>query len=487
MDKMSMLGESKHYSKGGMNMNIRLVLRLFVFVLLLGVIGCSSIPFEIPYITSQQTDAEEVYIRPPVTEPKSFVLTHDHEQLVPIDQELVIISAHEDPTGVVSVSFFVDGNLISEDTPRFPQSYFVVEHRWIPHTPQTYAIEIIATSADTKTKFIPLTFDVVADENVVVIVDEELSSSPPATPTATNSDDYIIMCSNNAVLVEDVNIPDGTEIKPNTLFNKTWRVSNNGTCDWQHGYYLDSISEDGFSGERFTFSESVMMNKETDLTISMTTPTQPGTYRSDWQLFTPEGKPFGNVFFVEFVVPDLCQGQTPKIIQFNAEPATIQLGETSTLSWQIEGGTTSIEISPNVQISGNSVVVSPDKTTIYTLMAKNVECTVSAQVTVEVEQVSTSALDSLTNPPTNLRIIGVTKNHFSLAWDDNSDNETAFQLFNAITNAPVLAFSADSTHGQVVNLLCGTAYQWTLFAENNGVLSAASNITPVVKTLPCDN
>lgn len=72
----------------------------------------------------------------------------------------------------------------------------------------------------------------------------------------------------------------------------------------------------------------------------------------------------------------------PIINSFSANPATIDSGQVSTLSWSV---TDAITISINGEIvTGNSKVVSPPSTTTYTLTASNSAGDVTAQTTVTV-------------------------------------------------------------------------------------------------------
>lgn len=75
----------------------------------------------------------------------------------------------------------------------------------------------------------------------------------------------------------------------------------------------------------------------------------------------------------------------PIIVSFTAIPIQINTGDTSTLSWAVTGGT-SISISPGVGLvsSGNSVVVKPTSTTIYSLTASNGYESVKGTFTVSV-------------------------------------------------------------------------------------------------------
>lgn len=76
----------------------------------------------------------------------------------------------------------------------------------------------------------------------------------------------------------------------------------------------------------------------------------------------------------------------PTIAQFAAEPSSIQRGQSSTLSWQVNGQTTDISVNQGigvVQANGNSRVFPTDSTT-YTLTATGPGGTVTSSATVNV-------------------------------------------------------------------------------------------------------
>ncbi|MCY1076656.1 beta strand repeat-containing protein [Archangium lansingense] len=78
--------------------------------------------------------------------------------------------------------------------------------------------------------------------------------------------------------------------------------------------------------------------------------------------------------------------QPPAISSFTATPATINAGQSTTLSWEATGAT-SLSIEPGVgTVTGTSVSVSPAVTTTYTLTATNEVGSVTATVTVTVNQ-----------------------------------------------------------------------------------------------------
>ncbi len=74
----------------------------------------------------------------------------------------------------------------------------------------------------------------------------------------------------------------------------------------------------------------------------------------------------------------------PQILFFNANPATIQSGQSSTLTWRVQNATTvNISSIGNVQPQG-SAPVSPTQTTTYTLTATNANGSDTATATVTV-------------------------------------------------------------------------------------------------------
>jgi hypothetical protein len=111
-------------------------------------------------------------------------------------------------------------------------------------------------------------------------------------------------CSDDSEFVSDVTVPDGTHFAPNSLFRKTWRVRNTGDCAWDASYRLTFLSGDRMSGPRSApLAEPVQPGEEVDLSVMLIAPGSAGTYRGQWQLFAPDGTPFGIIPYVLIVVP----------------------------------------------------------------------------------------------------------------------------------------------------------------------------------------
>ncbi len=89
----------------------------------------------------------------------------------------------------------------------------------------------------------------------------------------------------------------------------------------------------------------------------------------------------------------------PRILQFMANPATINAGQTSTLNWQVENASTvTITTLGTVALSG-AQGVSPATTTTYTLVATNAAGSAQATTTVNVNTAPALAINSFTANP----------------------------------------------------------------------------------------
>ena len=74
------------------------------------------------------------------------------------------------------------------------------------------------------------------------------STVTPSTPNATVTAATVaatapVDCKVQAVLLEDVTIPDDTRMAPGESFTKTWRFKNSGTCHWT-GYTINFLTGD---------------------------------------------------------------------------------------------------------------------------------------------------------------------------------------------------------------------------------------------------
>jgi len=137
-------------------------------------------------------------------------------------------------------------------------------------------------------------------------------------------------------------------------------------------------------------------------------------------------------------------GQQPVITSFNASPASVSAGESSTLSWTVSGAT-SVNIDQgigNVALSG-SRQVNPAATTVYTLTASSASGSITATTQVVVSGYTPPPSPPPTPPSTGLPVI----NYFTIypssvsfgssvtmSW--STTNATAVTIDNGIGEMP---------------------------------------------------
>lgn len=124
----------------------------------------------------------------------------------------------------------------------------------------------------------------------------EVQATAEVYPTATPA------CTNNLSFLEDLSIPDGSLVAPGDPLDKRWQVENSGTCNWDEQYSLRLLTgpDLGAAAEQALFP--ARSGTKFAIRIQFTAPSEPGAYRSAWQAYDPAGRPFGDPFFIDFVV-----------------------------------------------------------------------------------------------------------------------------------------------------------------------------------------
>jgi hypothetical protein len=119
----------------------------------------------------------------------------------------------------------------------------------------------------------------------------------------TNALGTTVALCDSLTYVEDVNIPDDTNMAPGQDFTKTWLVRNTGSCPWGEGYELVYAGyADEMSGQSLPITEVVQPGQEVELSVQFTAPEQIGEYLSAWQMQNPAGVTFEDIIFVRIIV-----------------------------------------------------------------------------------------------------------------------------------------------------------------------------------------
>ena len=111
-------------------------------------------------------------------------------------------------------------------------------------------------------------------------------------------------CADSAFIL-DITIQDGTTEKPGTVFTKTWRMQNTGTCTWGVGFKFAFAYGSKMGGGDFTITRKydfVASGATKDFGVKLTAPTVPNTYSGCWKMQTDQGYWFGGAACVTIKV-----------------------------------------------------------------------------------------------------------------------------------------------------------------------------------------
>jgi next-to-BRCA1 protein 1 len=104
--------------------------------------------------------------------------------------------------------------------------------------------------------------------------------------------------------LDDLTIPDGTEVSPGEEVAKRWLIHNEGTCNWNLSYSLQLISGLSLGVGKEIALYPARQSSEAVIEIIFTAPSNPGNYNSWWQAYDPDGNRFGDPIFMEISVVD---------------------------------------------------------------------------------------------------------------------------------------------------------------------------------------
>jgi len=135
---------------------------------------------------------------------------------------------------------------------------------------------------------------------------EQISGSAP-TPRPTRQ----VNCENQLEFLDDLTIPDGTEVLPGEKIIKQWKIRNTGSCNWNSSYSLQLISGLALGAEKVQGLYPARQSTKAILEITFNAPDNPGRYNSWWQAYDPDGNRFGDPFYVEISVVEEIEEIAP--------------------------------------------------------------------------------------------------------------------------------------------------------------------------------
>jgi hypothetical protein len=225
---------------------------------------------------------------------------------VVVGQEVLIDSTASSDAGIGRVELAVNGAVVRRDSPPGGNPVtFGISQGWTPDAAGQVTVSVVAYDVNgNASPQVTITLQVVASGGSVP------TAAPGATavpgPAVTPEPDVTTEagCSLNASYVADVTIPDDTEVSPGSTFVKTWRIRNSGTCDWGAGFDFVFVGGDQMSGEAVVAVSPTAAGSTTDLSVHLTAPVAPGTYKGNWRMQSDDGLVFGSTFYVQVIVPN---------------------------------------------------------------------------------------------------------------------------------------------------------------------------------------
>lgn len=341
-----------------------------------------------------------------------------------------IASTSSGAGGISFVQLFVDNVGITTSSPPggAPQSPFYVVQYWTT-TPGYHTITVRATTSQ----------GVSGQASIYVNV----GGNPPVGPTNTP-----YPCVVAAQFLGDVTIPNGTVVQPGQSFTKTWQVQNTGSCIWINSYSILNLSGGALGAASPSPIPYTAPGQSVNLSLNMVAPSQPGYYRSIWQLRATNGALFGPQLGVQINVPQAgCQG-IPQVTSFYASPSTIRSGQATTLIWGPVNNADQVKLqtpagSSPVNAPGQSMLY-PQTTTSYILTAF---CQGQRVDTVTTVNVSNPLPPTPTPPPVQQNQIFLSPAQYAGYGAVNVPT----QYFYNNQNAPgQIQLTAYNTFGQVV-------------------------------------
>jgi uncharacterized protein YkwD len=120
------------------------------------------------------------------------------------------------------------------------------------------------------------------------------STITPATPNATGTTTPLAAtapsnCKVQAVLLEDVTIPDNTLVPAGEIFTKTWRFKNTGTCHWT-GYTINYLAGNRMGAPDSAPIPDTVAGSSVEISLDLTAPSTDGSYSGYFTLKDAEGE-----------------------------------------------------------------------------------------------------------------------------------------------------------------------------------------------------
>ena len=173
-------------------------------------------------------------------------------------------------------------------------------------TEQTDTVDVDALRTEAVATYASsLTETLVAVPSASPMLTVEPTSTPPDI-TATIGTPALADPCYNLIWLKDVTIPDGTQLKANEVFTKTWLVQNIGGCAWPPGFTFSHVGGDLMRGKTVTLKEPIPVGAKREISIQLVVPSGiNGLVQSSWQMADADGNYFGDTLSVNILVGNI--------------------------------------------------------------------------------------------------------------------------------------------------------------------------------------
>lgn len=145
----------------------------------------------------------------------------------------------------------------------------------------------------------------------------EASTTTPGTPGSTEAASSSGSCTDSAVMIEDVTVPDNAQMSRGETFTKTWRFMNNGKCNWT-GYTIAFVAGDRMASPDTATVPQTGPGKTVDVSVELTAPSVDGSYTGFFELKNASGETLAigteQTFWVKILIGDVAAASTVAVV-----------------------------------------------------------------------------------------------------------------------------------------------------------------------------
>ena len=193
--------------------------------------------------------------------------------------------------------------VLTEGVKTMVASYFETQTAMAPAPTATLPATSTPTIVFTPLGLLPTTPIASATPTYIYYTFTPMTITPTGTfYTATVNPNSLAYGCNNLAFIADVNYPSGTTVTSGENFTKTWKVQNNGTCNWLYGFRLAFLSGTSFDAPDKSLGRIVAVNDWAEISINLDAPKKAGTYSAYWRMTDGAGHMFGSTLGVTVVV-----------------------------------------------------------------------------------------------------------------------------------------------------------------------------------------